>query len=239
MGLRSSIAVFVISLLVSLVILAPMSIIIAQVDRQTAADLPVTRVQGTLWSGEAVLTYQNTPLSLQWQYEFPFTWQLALDNNQAGELMAQVLPWSQRIERLNGEINAAWLVDQIEPYLGGPLLDAPGYIDLSGFSMALEDGQVALASGLASYDGGTATYNLFSDQAVEVPPLYVKVDTTQTGIRGELVSDDDVPLASLDLQGQTASYQVSSLLLQRLGFRASGPEEVILQAQAILPKLGY
>lgn len=242
MGLRASVAVFVVSLLLSLVIWAPVSVVVSLAERQLGMQLPVKNEEGTLWQGEAQSSVNNVTLTAQWQYQFPLSWQLNVSSPKAGELDASISPLSTSVNNLTGEIKAAWLLDQIEPMLGGPLLDAPGTLDILGLSAELSGGQLVMAEGTISYDGGIATYNLFVDRNVPVPPMTILLDTLNAddsaAVQARLLRDDGVLMAQAEVSNNQANYTVYNSLMSTFGMSAGNPVDVYLENTIAMPALG-
>lgn len=239
MGLRASVAVFVVSLLLSLVIWAPVSVVVSLAERQLGMQLPLKNEEGTLWQGEAQASVNNVALTAQWQYKFPLSWQLNVSSPKAGELDASISPLSTSVNNLTGEIKAAWLLDQIEPMLGGPLLDAPKTVDILGLSAKLANGELVMATGTISYDGGIATYNLFADRDVPVPPMTILLDTLESGaVEARLLRDDGVLMAQAQVQNSQANYTVYNSLASTFGMSAGNPVDVYLENTIAMPALG-
>lgn len=239
MGLRASVAVFVVSLLLSLVIWAPVSVIATVAERQLGFTAPVNNLQGTIWQGSGNVSLNGMALNAQWQYQFPLAWQLTVGGDASGELVGSVAPITMAMSGLNGSLNAGWLLDQVEPFLGGIYLDAPGKVKLSNLNARWQNGQLAYAQGTLSYDGGVATYNLFSDVDVNVPPLIAVIEPQDNNaIEARLLTQDGLLLAESTIAEGQAQYKAYNALLIAFGMGSGNPGDLYLENQMAMPALG-
>ncbi len=239
MGLRASVAVFVVSLILSLVIWAPVSVIASIAERQLGMPVPLQQAQGTIWQGKGAVSVNQVALDAEWQYQFPLSWQLTVGNTESGELVGSLAPLSTQLNNLTGAVKAGWLLNQIEPYLGGIYLDAPGEIDLAGVSAHINNGQLTFAEGTISYDGGLATYNLFSDVNVNVPPMIALIEASDDRrINARLLTQDGLLLGDAEVAEGLAQYKVYNALPSLFGMGSGNPADIYIENQIAMPALG-
>ncbi|MFV1873494.1 MAG: type II secretion system protein N [Oleiphilus sp.] len=157
--------IFVISLLVSLIMLMPANflwerVVSPQINIKKIG-LDVEKVAGTVWDGKALLRYQNISGIMAWEIEASKVLSLSLPirlslNSQIGEIKAHAKASLSKFEL--GISSAEVELKPLTPILRAQRVSLDGRLIVKDLAVVLEDQRVVSATGMASWSGGDIAY---------------------------------------------------------------------------------
>ena len=157
--------IFVISLLVSLIMLMPANflwerVVSPQINIKKIG-LDVEKVAGTVWDGKALLRYQNISGIMAWEIEAANVLSLSLPirlslNSQIGEIKAHAKASLSKFEL--GISSAEVELKPLTPSLRAQRVSLDGRLIVKDLAVVLEDQRVVSATGMASWSGGDIAY---------------------------------------------------------------------------------
>lgn len=234
--------VFLLSLLIFLIATMPASVIWHHI---AAPKLPIQKlgvkvlgVEGTIWSGKALIKYRHLEGIVAWELGFAdvllgeISANLSTDSALGQfDLESTLSPGSVSVLLPKAEIALA----QISPFLKRERVTLDGYANLNNLSLEIEglpelsDVRVVSASGRGSWSGGEVAYPVGRNiNKRDMPPFYASLETEDDGLIRLSVRDPDASFdvidATLDNEG-VALLQVKRRLLDLAGERARHKNE--------------
>ena len=204
--------VFIISLMLSLIVLFPANILWQQVlapkINLSAMGVRVEKVQGTIWEGQALVNYGSIASILSWDVQTSGLLGLSLPVqlnlvSQAGELKSVVTlrPSTVKITVPKADVQ----LTALNPVLKAQRLTLDGELLIKDLSVYLEGGRPVNASGLASWSGGDIAYPAGREVHQRNLPVFRADIDTRDGVIRLAIRDTqasfDVISGSLDQQG--------------------------------------
>lgn len=204
--------VFVISLMVSLIVLFPANILWQQVlapqMNLDALGVRVEKVQGTIWQGKALINYRSIVSILSWEAQGAglLGLQLPIDLkvvSQAGTLKSTL---AIRPASINALIRDAEIqLSALNPVLKQNKLSLDGVLLVKDLELQLDNLRPVKAEGMASWSGGDIAYPAGREVHQRNLPAFRANIETREGLIHLSIRDAqasfDVIGASLDEQG--------------------------------------
>jgi hypothetical protein len=216
--------VFFLSLLVSLLILLPANIVwdkfLSSQLNTKQLGIDVQKVVGTIWNGQALISYKRLSGIIHWQVDLSEIWMLSLPmaisvNSQVGELDAAIKlsPSSVQAEIKKAQVD----LKPLSPVFKSERVTLDGELFVKNMSVMIENKQVKSASGMASWSGGEISYPAGREVHQRNLPMFnAVVETKDTGEIFLSIKDSqasfDVIDANLSVDG-TAMLRITRRLL--------------------------
>ena len=157
--------IFLLSLLIFLVCFLPANVVwekaIAPQINTRQLGVEVQKVVGTIWHGQALVRYQGLSGIAEWDVDLSGLLGLSLPvalnvNSEAGEVLADI---DVSASKLSAEIIKAHIDLQVlTPLFRAQRVSLDGELLVKNLRVAIQDGKIIDASGLASWSGGDIAY---------------------------------------------------------------------------------
>ncbi len=215
---------FILSFLVSLILLLPANIVWDKVlsnqinTRQLGID--VQKVIGTIWDGQALISYNGLMGVIHWELAPSQLWTLSLPltiqvTSQVGDLEAEI---KLSTESIYAEIQKAQVdLKPLSPIFRAERVTLDGELLVKNLAVLVENNQIKSASGMASWSGGDIAYPAGRVVHQRNLPMFKAIlETKQSGEIYLSIRDSqatfDVIDATLDVKG-TALLRITRRLL--------------------------
>tara|TARA_R110001592_G_scaffold346310_2_gene638843 strand:+ start:25436 stop:26191 length:756 start_codon:yes stop_codon:yes gene_type:complete len=181
--------VFFLSLLVSLVLLLPATIVwdkflSTQLNTQQLG-INVQKVVGTIWNGQALVIYKGLSGIIHWEVDPSETWMLSLPmsvsvNSQVGKLDAAI---KLSFASVQAEIIKAQIdLKPLTPMFKAERVTLDGELFVKNLSVVMEDNKIKSAAGMATWSGGEIAYPAGREVHQRNLPMFKAViETKKTG----------------------------------------------------------
>lgn len=204
--------VFFISLVVSLVVLFPVNVlwerVLAPELNLKARGLDVRKVQGTIWQGKALISYQGLASIVAWDLDLAGLLRLKLPvhlkmNAHMGELQGLLeLGISESFVLVR---SAQLQLAPLNPILKAQRVTLAGELQIKDLLVQVEGDRITGAKGMASWSGGDIAYPAGREIHRRPMPAFKAILDTKNGLTSLGIRDSeatfDVISATLDQNG--------------------------------------
>ena len=226
---RAFILLFIVSLLVSGVVLMPAALVVQAVPELRVAGQPLRLAEprGVWWQGQVQWRWQQLTGQLAWQWRWQGVTPGVQLTVQEKAKTLQASGWvggygALQAENVRAVLPVALIADQV------PQGSADGRVELVLLSATIADGELADIQGMLDYSGGTVTWG--RNGAATVPPLNGRIFTEDQVVSAQVTDPEGRLLATAQVQEQKLAVDVKRAWPMLLGVSQGGnPDDTVFQ----------